>query len=121
MGGISSDQSESTGSATGRAPMLRQFQLWGTSQTGPKSRAKIRLRAAAALALTASLVGIPAFAGDHYTNAYGRTVHSPVPARDGQAPRGATARCRDGDYSFSQHRRGTCSHHGGVAVWLRHS
>jgi hypothetical protein len=28
-----------------------------------------------------------------------------------------TARCRDGSYSYSAHRRGTCSHHGGVAVW----
>ena len=36
----------------------------------------------------------------------------------GSAPAGATARCRDGTYSFSQHRSGTCSHHGGVAVWL---
>ena len=34
------------------------------------------------------------------------------------APPGATARCRDGTYSYSQHRSGTCSHHGGVAVWL---
>src|SRR5438309_6018529 len=34
------------------------------------------------------------------------------------APVGATARCRDGTYSFSKHRSGTCSHHGGVASWL---
>jgi hypothetical protein len=33
-------------------------------------------------------------------------------------PAGATAECRDGTYSFSQHRSGTCSHHGGVARWL---
>lgn len=33
-------------------------------------------------------------------------------------PPSATATCRDGTYSFSQHRSGTCSHHGGVAVWL---
>ncbi len=33
-------------------------------------------------------------------------------------PDGATARCRDGSYSLSAHRRGTCSHHGGVAQWL---
>lgn len=32
-------------------------------------------------------------------------------------PSGATARCRDGTYSYSASRRGTCSHHGGVAVW----
>jgi len=33
-------------------------------------------------------------------------------------PPGATAKCKDGTYSFSQHRSGTCSRHGGVAVWL---
>jgi len=33
-------------------------------------------------------------------------------------PVGATALCRDGTYSFSQHHSGTCSHHGGVAQWL---
>ncbi len=31
---------------------------------------------------------------------------------------GATAICNDGTYSYSQNRRGTCSHHGGVAQWL---
>jgi hypothetical protein len=36
----------------------------------------------------------------------------------GGAPPGATAQCRDGTYSYSAHRSGTCSHHGGVAVWL---
>jgi S1-C subfamily serine protease len=36
----------------------------------------------------------------------------------GSAPKGATAQCRDGTYSFSQSRRGTCSSHGGVARWL---
>jgi hypothetical protein len=34
------------------------------------------------------------------------------------APPGATARCNDGTYSYSQHHQGTCSHHGGVAEWL---
>ncbi|MDB5935653.1 MAG: hypothetical protein JWQ01_2997 [Massilia sp.] len=29
-----------------------------------------------------------------------------------------TALCRDGTYSYSITRSGTCSHHGGVAVWL---
>ena len=42
----------------------------------------------------------------------------PVAASGGSAPPGATARCSDGTYSFSQHHSGTCSHHGGVAVWL---
>lgn len=34
------------------------------------------------------------------------------------APPGASARCRDGTYSYSTHRSGTCSWHGGVALWL---
>jgi Protein of unknown function (DUF3761) len=37
---------------------------------------------------------------------------------DSSSPAGATAKCADGTYSFSQHRSGTCSHHGGVAEWL---
>jgi Protein of unknown function (DUF3761) len=41
-----------------------------------------------------------------------------VPAATAAPPAGATALCRDGTYSFSKHRSGTCSHHGGVARWL---
>ncbi len=53
---------------------------------------------------------------NYYTNTYGNTVHSP--AYSDSVPAGATAECRDGTYSFSQSRRGTCSRHGGVASWL---
>jgi hypothetical protein len=51
----------------------------------------------------------------YYTNVSGHRVHRPVQAA--QRPSGATARCADGSYSFSEHRRGTCSYHGGVATW----
>ncbi|WP_372442060.1 DUF3761 domain-containing protein [Actinomadura violacea] len=40
-----------------------------------------------------------------------------APARPSY-PAGASAVCRDGTLSYSAHRRGTCSHHGGVARWL---
>ena len=53
---------------------------------------------------------------DYYTAASGDRVHRPV--RASQAPAGASARCGDSSYSFSESRRGTCSHHGGVARWL---
>lgn len=48
---------------------------------------------------------------------------TPIPAQSSQsnqqfAPAGATAICVDGTYSYSQHRSGTCSHHGGVTQWL---
>jgi hypothetical protein len=53
-----------------------------------------------------------------YVNSSGNTVHSPAYASDNAIPSGASAKCRDGTYSFSEHRRGTCSRHGGVAQWL---
>lgn len=52
----------------------------------------------------------------YYVNSAGSEVHSP--AYSDSVPAGATARCGDGTYSFSQNRSGTCSHHGGVATWL---
>jgi hypothetical protein len=54
--------------------------------------------------------------GKTYVNVDGNTVHSPVTAP--VAPSGATAKCNDGSWSYSQNHRGTCSHHGGVARWL---
>lgn len=54
---------------------------------------------------------------NHYTNVDGQSVHSPAYSSGG-IPAGATAQCADGTYSFSTHRQGTCSHHGGVAKWL---
>ena len=53
----------------------------------------------------------------YYTNSFGERVQSPTYYFS--HPSGATALCRDGTYSFSKNRRGTCSHHGGVARWLR--
>lgn len=54
---------------------------------------------------------------NYYTNSDGNTVHSPAYSNNG-VPAGATAQCADGTYSFSQHRSGTCSHHGGVMQWF---
>jgi hypothetical protein len=51
-----------------------------------------------------------------YVNSKGQTVQRPENCSG--PPKGATAQCRDGSYSFSRSRRGTCSHHGGVANWL---
>ena len=52
----------------------------------------------------------------YYTNSKGERVQSPT--KYSSAPAGATALCRDGTYSCSRSRRGTCSHHGGVKKWL---
>jgi hypothetical protein len=58
----------------------------------------------------------PRRSGRSYINVEGIRVPSPVHSRS--VPAGATAQCGDGTYSFSRHRRGTCSRHGGVARWL---
>ena len=54
-----------------------------------------------------------------YINSQGESVPSPTRTAAGKPPEGATAHCRDGTFSFSRTRQGTCSHHGGVADWLR--
>ena len=53
--------------------------------------------------------------GNGYINSAGEFV--PSPAFSDRRPADASAQCRDGSYSFSRSRRGTCSHHGGVAEW----
>ena len=52
----------------------------------------------------------------YYINSLGQKVQSPTYYKS--RPAGATAICRDGTYSFSRSRRGTCSGHGGVSTWL---
>jgi hypothetical protein len=59
---------------------------------------------------------IDASNNDHYINCDGKNIHCPAYYDD--APANATALCNDGTYSFSRHRRGTCSRHGGVSQWL---
>jgi resuscitation-promoting factor RpfB len=62
-------------------------------------------------------VEAPACTNGTYVNSAGNTVCKPEVSPSG-APAGATAKCEDGTYSFSESRSGTCSHHGGVAEWL---
>ena len=46
------------------------------------------------------------------------TKSAPATTAGNTDPTGASAKCKDGTYSKSQHRSGTCSSHGGVAEWL---
>jgi len=73
------------------------------------------LPAAAGATAPRVAVTLPACRAGYYRNVSGRCVLKPTHAPS--HPKGATAKCRDGTYSFSQHRSGTCSHHRGVAVW----
>jgi hypothetical protein len=73
----------------------------------------------AAVAATASPTAHAIVAPDcrrgYYKNVSGHCIHRPS-----HNPSGATAKCRDGTYSYSEHASGTCSGHGGVAVWIHH-
>jgi hypothetical protein len=50
-----------------------------------------------------------------YANGWPTQSDMSEPTAPGYGP---TAKCADGTYSYSAHRQGTCSHHGGVAIWL---
>lgn len=60
----------------------------------------------------------PACKSGYYKNVSSHCVRRPTKAS--RVPAGATAKCRDATYSFSEHASGTCSHHGGVARWIHH-
>jgi hypothetical protein len=69
--------------------------------------------------LVVSLMTTQSFAyecnGRHYINSSGHLIHSP--SCYGQHIHHISAHCRDGSISSSEHHRGTCSHHHGVAYW----
>ena len=81
---------------------------------------RITLAALSVLALVTPASARPHHAyvggdGAYYTNVSGHRVHRPMASS--RKPAGASAHCGDGTWSFSEHHRGTCSHHGGVAEW----
>jgi uncharacterized protein DUF3761 len=53
------------------------------------------------------------------TKATGTKTTSSVASGGDTNPAGASAKCKDGTYSHSQTRSGTCSRHGGVAQWMK--
>ncbi|MFB0488364.1 hypothetical protein ABIE45_000950 [Methylobacterium sp. OAE515] len=82
--------------------------------------AGILVHAPAALARECKLFTPDELKGGTYSNRDGCVVPRPEHAKGPgcSKPQDATAHCRDGDWSFSQHRQGTCSRHGGVGCWV---
>jgi Protein of unknown function (DUF3761) len=75
------------------------------------------VRSTTAVGAPIAPVAPPAACGENeYTNVDGSCVSRPEQAPS--APAGATAKCDDGTWSFSQHHSGSCSRHGGVAYFL---
>lgn len=50
---------------------------------------------------------------NYYLATSGDCVHNPD-----TNPAGATAQCRDGLYTYSEHHSGSCSREGGVSRWM---
>jgi len=44
---------------------------------------------------------------------------APATTAPAGAAANATAKCKDGTYSYAKHHSGACSHHGGVAEWYK--
>ena len=97
--------SSSVPTSTSSAPVTAQAAAPAPKAVAPKPAAKTTATHAPA-----------ACGGDYYVNSDGNCIHRPAEADS--APAGATAKCKDGTYSFSAHRSGTCSGHQGVAAWL---
>lgn len=98
-----------------------QTQVKGNSITIPAYAPPLEIKNAPRVTATPELSPTPTQTiapPTYYTNSSGNTIQSPSKTQNNSVPLGATAICRDGSYSFSQHRSGTCSHHGGVATWL---
>ncbi|WP_406637930.1 DUF3761 domain-containing protein [Amycolatopsis sp. WGS_07] len=100
--------------ATSVAPPVTTQQHVAAPTTAAKPKPAPKTQAAPRVTAPPAPDPAPAECGsDYYRNSSGNCVHRPD-----SNPSGATARCNDGTYSYSQHRSGTCSHHGGVKQWL---
>jgi len=96
----------------------------GTYSTAATPRGACSRHGGVAQALRGAAAAAPAAAAPA---APAQTAPTPAPraaaprtaAPPAGAPANATALCKDGTYSMSQHRGGTCSRHGGVDRWLK--
>ena len=66
------------------------------------------------VALLCLATSLPGLAGEH---SHKSTNTLRQHKTHGVRPANATAVCKDGTLSYSQHHRGACSHHGGVRRW----
>ncbi|MDQ6885651.1 MAG: DUF3761 domain-containing protein [Gemmatimonadota bacterium] len=88
-------------SKAGRGACSRHGGIAGSGATAPVTPAPEHTRA-------------PAASGAPTSSATGGSG-----AGEDNNSEGAVAKCKDGLYSHSRHRRGACSRHGGVAQWLK--
>jgi hypothetical protein len=103
-----------TSTATGRGACSGH----GGVQKASKSTTAPPATAAAPAAAAPPAAAPPAAAAPVESKPSTHSKSAPTAAAGNTDPTGATAKCKDGTYSKSQHHSGTCSKHGGVAEWL---
>jgi hypothetical protein len=101
-----------TSMATGRGACSGHGGVQKATKGKPASDAPAAAAAPAAATAPAAAPTAPAAAKSPASKS------APTAAASNTDPTGATAKCKDGTYSKSQHHSGTCSSHGGVAEWL---
>lgn len=96
-----------------RSDWVAAYQKYGglTALTYPNAKAHVAPRATKAPATRSTVTTAPPT-----TSAPHSVVPAPTTVDDHG---GAMAECNDGTLSYSAHHQGTCSHHGGVAIWFR--
>jgi Protein of unknown function (DUF3761) len=85
---------------------------------GIQKAAKAKSATAATAPAAAPAAAAPAAPAATAAKSSTATKSAPTATAGNTDPTGATAKCKDGTYSKSAHRSGTCSSHGGVAEWL---
>lgn len=103
-----------TSTATGKGACSGHGGVQKASKTKPAADTAAATTPAAPAAAAAPVAAAPAAAAKTST----ATKSVPTATAGNTDPTGATAKCKDGTYSKSQHHAGTCSSHGGVAEWL---
>ena len=108
-GGPTTCKDGTTSSATGKGACSGHGGVQKAAKTAP---------AASPAAAAPAPAATPAPATTTPKSTPTATKSAPTVTAGNTDPTGATAKCKDGTYSKSQHRSGTCSSHGGVAEWL---
>jgi len=78
-----------------------------------------KVRGAVAAVVMAGALLVPVAVASDATAASCTRHTTGVCKANSSHPRGVTAKCKDGSYSYSAHARGACSHHRGVKYWYR--
>jgi uncharacterized protein DUF3761 len=122
-GKTTKDATAKTGKATAKGATTAGSATKDAAETTGKATAKGATVAGSATkdaaATTGKATAKGATAAGNATKDAAGSVKDAVKGRPSDAPKDATAKCKDGTYSHAKERSGACSGHGGVAEWYQ--